>query len=150
MAPTRLEMEVMIQPGCGYLTDKHICDLPNGFIAVDAHFVPVRSVAFFVETSTNAAGYLVETLIFEIITNGSIDPYRALIKASRYVIETFEHLCTSFSSSKLLEPSSYPMVILGSGKKSPLDVKPQLNPLLYRKIQVFELSLPRRVYNTLE
>lgn len=45
---TSLEMEVLIEPGYGYLTSEQFINrLPQGFLAVDAVFMPVRKVNFF-------------------------------------------------------------------------------------------------------
>ena len=62
---TNLEMEVLIEAGQGYsVSEQFINRLPKGFLAVDAIFMPVRKVNFFVETSRNNSS---SELIFIIV-----------------------------------------------------------------------------------
>ena len=70
-----LEMEFLIACGQNYVpSGKFDSILPAGFLAVDAVFMPVTKVNFFVETSKKNSTSELESLILEVWTNGSITP----------------------------------------------------------------------------
>jgi len=95
-----LEMEFLIAQGQNYITSGKIeYSLPPGFLAVDAIFMPVTKVNFFVETSRNVslkdlpktynASSGLESLLLEIWTNGSINPAEALSFSAEILENTF-------------------------------------------------------------
>ena len=95
-----LEMEVLIEPGYGYLTSEQFINrLPQGFLAVDAVFMPVRKVNFFVETSRNSSFSVTESLIMEVATDGSIQPIDAISNASLILEDIFASLKSNQSIS---------------------------------------------------
>ena len=95
-----LEMEVLIEPGYGYLTSEQFINrLPQGFLAVDAVFMPVRKVNFFVETSRNSSFSVTESLIMEVATDGSIQPIDAISNASLILEDIFASLKNNQSIS---------------------------------------------------
>jgi len=78
-----LEMEFLITRGQNYFTSGKLdYTIPERFLAVDAVFMPVTKVNFFVETSRNSSSFELESLILEIWTNGSILPDEALSLSS--------------------------------------------------------------------
>jgi len=93
---TSLEMEIVIETGQGYSISKQSFKtsdtntsnsittnrLPQGFLAIDAVFMPVRKVNFFIETSQNNSLSTIESLILEVATDGSIQPIQALTDAA--------------------------------------------------------------------
>jgi len=86
-----VEMEFLIKAGEGYsLSSKN--PLPEGFLAIDAVYMPVKKVNFFIETSGNDSASNLETLILEIYTNGSITPREALSSASELLQKIFDSL----------------------------------------------------------
>jgi DNA-directed RNA polymerase subunit alpha len=90
---TNLEMEVLIEAGQGYsVSEQFINRLPKGFLAVDAIFMPVRKVNFFVETSRNSSFSIIESLILEVTTDGSIQPTDAISNASAILENIFASL----------------------------------------------------------
>jgi DNA-directed RNA polymerase subunit alpha len=95
-----LEMEVLIEPGYGYLTSEQFINrLPQGFLAVDAVFMSVRKVNFFVETSRNSSFSVTESLIMEVATDGSIQPIDAISNASLILEDIFASLKSNQSIS---------------------------------------------------
>lgn len=95
-----LEIEFLIAQGQNYINCSNFhYILPPGFLAVDAIFMPVSNVNFFVETSRNF--YLndsvktfgtvseLESLILEVTTNGSIEPSEALSCSAEILEKTF-------------------------------------------------------------
>jgi DNA-directed RNA polymerase subunit alpha len=74
----------------------------QGFLAVDAVFMPVQKVNFFVETSRSRDLFEMESLILEVQTNGSITPLEAVNNAANVLENTFGTLKSS--DSNLEEP----------------------------------------------
>jgi len=97
-----LEIEFLIAKGQNYFTSGKLeYAIPENFLAVDAVFMPVTKVNFFVETSKSSSAFELESLILEIWTNGSIAPNEALSSAAEILENTFGLLKISntFSSS---------------------------------------------------
>ena len=62
-----LEMELLIAKGQSYLiSEKLKCTIPRNFLAIDAVFMPVSKVNFFVQPSSNNSLPDFESLILEI------------------------------------------------------------------------------------
>ena len=81
-----LEMEFLIACGQNYVPSGKLDSiLPAGFLAVDAVFMPVTKVNFFVETSKKNSTSELESLILEIWTNGSITPAEALSPLQKFL-----------------------------------------------------------------
>jgi DNA-directed RNA polymerase subunit alpha len=85
-----LEMEFLITRGQNYVTNEKLDHtVPDRFLAVDAVFMPVKKVNFFVETSRSSSNFELESLILEIWTNGSITPSEALTSSAEILENTF-------------------------------------------------------------
>ena len=85
-----LEMEFLIARGKNYVPSGKLDSIiPVGFLAVDAVFMPVNKVNFFVETSKSNSASELESLILEIWTNGSIMPDEALTSSAEILENTF-------------------------------------------------------------
>jgi len=85
-----LEMEFLIARGQNYFTSGKLdYTIPERFLAVDAIFMPVTKVNFFVETSRSSSSFELESLILEIWTNGSIMPDEALSSSAEILENTF-------------------------------------------------------------
>jgi DNA-directed RNA polymerase subunit alpha len=98
-----IEMEFVIEEGAGYfLNERKSPNLLQGFLAVDAVFMPVQKVNFFVETSRSRDLFEMESLILEVQTNGSITPLEAVNNAANVLENTFGTLKSS--DSNLEEP----------------------------------------------
>ena len=88
-----LEMEFLIARGKNYVPSGKLDSIiPVGFLAVDAVFMPVNKVNFFVETSKSNSASELESLILEIWTNGSITPAEALSSSAEILENTFSIL----------------------------------------------------------
>jgi DNA-directed RNA polymerase subunit alpha len=101
-----LEMELLINKGQNYFTSGKLeYTIPESFLAVDAVFMPVTKVNFFVETSRNSSSFELESLILEIWTNGSVLPDEALSSSAEILENTFGLLkiTNTFSSSSSIE-----------------------------------------------
>jgi len=82
-----IEMEFLIKGGEGYSININADSVPDGFLALDAVYMPVKKVNFFIETSTDTSFENLESLILEVYTNGSITPKEAVSLAAG-VLET--------------------------------------------------------------
>ena len=85
-----LEMEFLITKGQNYFTSGKLdYSVPDRFLCVDAIFMPVTKVNFFVETARSSSAFELESLILEIWTNGSIMPDEALTSSAEILANTF-------------------------------------------------------------
>jgi DNA-directed RNA polymerase subunit alpha len=85
-----LEIEFLIAKGQNYVSSSKVDSvIPTGFLPVDAVFMPVTQVNFFVETARNRTSSDLESLILEVVTNGSITPDEALTSAAEILEKTF-------------------------------------------------------------
>ena len=136
-AESNLEIEFLIEKGRSYaLSEKTGALIPEGFVAVDAVFMPVKKVNFFIETSRNNSVSELESLILEIWTNGSITPAEALSYSA-------EELENTFSSLKITKTVlSVPTHIEESLQE---DTKNHL-----KNVFIEELELSVRAYNCLK
>ena len=129
------EMEVLIESGYGYLTNERFINrLPKGFLATDAIFMPVRKVNFFVETLRTSSSSIAESLILEIITDGSIEPIEAIYSAASIL----ENIFASFQVKD--ETITTPTMVIEASETT--------NE--YDNIMLEELELSVRAYNCLK
>ena len=132
-----VEMEFLIQQGEGYsLNIKKL--LPDGFLSIDAVYMPVKKVNFFIETSSDDIASNLETLILEIYTNGSITPTEALNIAA----ELLQKIFGSLTTAEL--PENIRPVLDNTSIKKPN------NSSEFDNIMIEELELSVRAYNCLK
>ena len=87
----KLIMEITIDKGRGYVPAEEN-KLPNaaiGTIAIDSIYTPIRNVKYVVENYRVEQKTDYEKLVFEITTNGSIQPKEALKEAAKILIHHF-------------------------------------------------------------
>ncbi len=86
-----LDMEITIEKGRGYVPAEENVGLETviGQIPVDSIFTPIKNVKFQVEDYRVEQKTDYEKLIFEILTDGSIDPKEALKEAAKILIYHF-------------------------------------------------------------
>jgi DNA-directed RNA polymerase subunit alpha len=133
-----VEMEFLIQSGEGYtLNTKN--QLSDGFLPIDAVYMPVKKVNFFIETSSDTVASNLETLILEVYTNGSINPMEALSSASELLQNIF----------KSLQVSDLPKQ-LGPIVDNNILNKNQDNNSEFDNVMIEELELSVRAYNCLK
>jgi DNA-directed RNA polymerase subunit alpha len=132
-----LEMEFFITSGQNYLTSSKLDSIiPEGFLAVDSIFMPVKKVNFFVETSLRDVSSELESLILEIWTNGSITPAEALSSSAEILENTFGIL-------KITD------TLLSSPTNIEIPVQEEKNEHL-ETVFIEELELSVRAYNCLK
>ena len=134
---TTLEMEFLIDKGQSYsLNENSESLIPEGFLAVDAVYMPVKKVNFFIETSRSNSASELESLILEIWTNGSITPAEALSSSSEMLEQTFGSLKITETVSNTIVPAELPLKEESDGH--------------YDNIFIEELELSVRAYNCLK
>ena len=86
-----LTLEILIEKGRGYVPaeENKKSNAPLGTIAVDAVYTPVKNVKYSIENFRVEQKTDYEKLIFEIVTDGSIQPQRALTEAAKILIHHF-------------------------------------------------------------
>jgi DNA-directed RNA polymerase subunit alpha len=151
---TSLEMEIVIEAGQGYSLSNQSSKtydpnksnsittnrLPQGFLAIDAVFMPVRKVNFFIETSQNNSLSTIESLILEVATNGSIRPIEALTDAAVIL----ENIFATFQVKENGPSQSQPVIERVETQND------DITCLTFENILLEELELSVRAYNCLK
>jgi DNA-directed RNA polymerase subunit alpha len=132
-----VEMEFLITRGQNYLKNTTLESIiPSGFLSVDAVFMPVKKVNFFVETAQSGNSSELESLILEIWTNGSLTPAEALSTSAEVLGNSFELLkITNTTSTLAINKEIY---------------QAEDNPEQLDTIFIEELELSVRAYNCLK
>jgi DNA-directed RNA polymerase subunit alpha len=132
-----IEMEFLIEGGVGYsLSEKKSSNL--GFLTVDAVFMPVRKVNFFIETIRNDESIEIESLILEVETDGSTTSCDAVNDAAN-ILENM------FSSIKISDSKNDRFLSNESLKTDKQDKQNDLDNIL-----IEELELSVRAFNCLK
>ncbi len=88
-AKGKLEVELDVEIGRGYVPASSSDSLPIGAIPIDAIFTPVRKVNYSIETSSLREGSNQEKLILEVWTDRTISPIEAVSQSAAILIEQF-------------------------------------------------------------
>lgn len=87
------EMEFKIENGKGYrLSSQESNNSAIDFLQIDAIFMPVYKVNYYIEESSGLLQTTQERLILEIWTNGSLSPHTSMIQASNILNNLFHSL----------------------------------------------------------
>lgn len=132
-----VEMEIFIKSGEGYSIGNNATNsLPDGFLNIDAVFMPVTKVNYFIETSSKETSPNLESLILEVYTNGSILPSEAITTAAEILQKIFKSL--NVTDSPIQQPSLFDK-----------DTKTETSSTL-ENILIEELELSVRAFNCLK
>jgi len=87
----KIDMVLSIIKGRGFVTaeEQNIEEAPLGTIATDSIFTPIKNVKFEIENFRVEQKTDYEKLIFDVITDGSIDPKDALTETAKILIHHF-------------------------------------------------------------
>ena len=85
----RLELELTVEKGIGYMPSDGREPPTLGVIPVDAVFSPIRRVNYSVENTRVGARTDLDRLVIEIQTDGTIPPMDALVQAASLLMEQF-------------------------------------------------------------
>lgn len=83
----RLEMDLWIGRGRGYLPAEAQEIRSIGEIPIDAIFTPILKVNYVVEHTRVGGATDYDRLILEIVTDGSVEPSKALVEAARILVQ---------------------------------------------------------------
>jgi DNA-directed RNA polymerase subunit alpha len=132
---TNIEMEFLITKGYGYsLSNNNSINNLDGFLTLDAVFLPVKKVNFFVETSQSVSSLKNESLILEIETNGSVTPTDAINIAGKKLVNLFSLVNMAHSAPKIIVEQQVNQI-------EQIDIK---------NAQIDELELSVRAHNCLK
>ncbi len=78
----QLNFSLLLKKGIGYVPSEDIRDeLPEGYIPLDAFFTPVKKALYEIEKILVEDDPNYEKIVFEIVTDGQVDPIEALKEA---------------------------------------------------------------------
>jgi len=124
----RLNVELNVELGTGYVPARSADGLPVGALPVDAIFTPVRKVNFSVESVKPGQEGSPEKLMLEIWTDSTIFPWEALTQGASILVNQF----SSFRDFET--PVARELSVLAEQYDTPLE----------------ELNLSTRSYNSLK
>src|SRR5579871_4359746 len=131
----RLEMELVVETGKGYVPADSKEDQPIGVIPVDAIYTPVQKVNYIVEHTRVGQMTNYDKIVLELWTDGTISPDEALRQSADILVRHFTQLANYRAT--LVEP-----------EKPPLSSMP-IPPKIY-DTPIEELDLTVRAYNCLK
>ncbi len=130
----RLEMELTVEPGRGYLPADAHSRLPIGELPVDAVFSPVRRCNYSIERARVGQMTNYDKLILDIWTDGSMRPQEALSQAARILMQHFSLVAGVSEDVILKEAQQQPGAIPHEVYDTPIE----------------QLDLSVRVFNSLK
>jgi len=131
----RLEMELVVETGRGYVPADSKEDQPIGVIPVDAIYTPVQKVNYTVEHTRVGQMTNFDKIILEITTDGTITPDEALRQSADILVRHFTQL------------SNYRAMAVEQ-EKPPLSSLPIPQKIYDTPIEELDLSV--RAYNCLK
>ncbi len=131
----RLEMELVVETGKGYVPADSKEDQPIGVIPVDAIYTPVQKVNYNVEHTRVGQITNYDKIVLEMWTDGTVTPDEALRQSADILVRHFTQLANY--RAVLIEP-----------EKAPLSSMP-IPPKIY-DTPIEELDLSVRAYNCLK
>jgi DNA-directed RNA polymerase subunit alpha len=132
----RLDMELVVETGKGYVPADSKEDQPIGVIPVDAIFTPVQRVNYSVEHTRVGQMTNFDKIILDIWTDGTIAPDEALRQSSDILVRHFSQL------------ANYRAIALQEQEKPPLSSIPI--PVKIYDTPIEDLDLSVRAYNCLK
>ncbi|BCL79545.1 DNA-directed RNA polymerase subunit alpha [Ktedonobacteria bacterium brp13] len=131
----RLDMELVVETGRGYVPAAAKGDQPIGVIPVDAIYSPVQKVKYAVEHTLVGQATSVDTIVLEITTDGTMTPDEALRQGADILVRHFTLLATYRAQPVEIE-------------RSPLNSLPIPQKIYNTPIEELDLSV--RAYNCLK
>ena len=129
-----LNLSIIVKKGMGFVAVENYRDeLPEGFIGLDAYFSPVKKVIYNIENVLVEDDPNFEKVIFEVETDGQIDP----VDAFKDAINTYLNQFTVFSKEFKFETKQEENIEL-----------PEEYNILFEPIE--DLNLRSRSFNALD
>ena len=139
--PGRLNVELHVELGQGYVPAGSVEGLPLGYIPVDAVFTPVRKVNYHVDKTRVGQSTNFDRLVLEVWTDGTIGAVEAVGQSADILMDQF----SLFSVMGRPEPMA-----LGSGGGGSTSVAGMLMAPDRYNTPIEDLSLSVRAYNCLK
>jgi DNA-directed RNA polymerase subunit alpha len=131
-----LEIELKFEYGTGYrLASQSFSEEDENYLQLDTIFMPVQKVDFKIENVYDTNHNIIEKLLLDIWTNGSISPNDALQSAAQIIIDLFGLLISNKETTKSNQLNL---------KTQSISIEP------YTNIAIEELQLSVRAYNCLK
>lgn len=115
----KLNVELNVEIGRGYLPARSSDGLAVGVIPIDAVFTPIRRVNYAVESSGTGEGSSLERLVLEVWTDGTISPTEAVSQSAAILMDqvaSFRQLAKALTEEgaelswqRLIPPDQYDM-----------------------------------------
>ena len=131
----RLNMELIVERGKGYVSAEQRDGLPIGTIPVDSIFSPVRRVNFIPQHTRIGHVTTYDRLVLDIWTDGTITPEEAVSKSAQVLVRQFSLL------AELGKPPTH--------LEKPALLAAAVSPKLY-ETPIEDLDLSVRAYNCLK
>jgi DNA-directed RNA polymerase subunit alpha len=132
----RLDMELTVERGRGYVAADQRDALPIGEIPMDAIFTPIPRVNYVVENTRIGQATDFDRLLLEIWTDGTVKPGDALSHAAQVLVQYYQ---TIADFSRLTQEQEAPSALLGTS----------IAPDIY-DIPIEDLELSTRTFNCLK
>jgi DNA-directed RNA polymerase subunit alpha len=136
----RLEMELVVELGKGYVPAEPKEDQPIGQIPVDAIFSPVEKVNYLVENTRVGQMTNYDRITLQIWTDGTITPDEALRQASNVLVQHFQMIADHTGPVEVAQ--EVPVIAVGQTSF-------QIPQKIY-ETPIEELDLSVRAYNCLK
>ncbi len=134
----KLEIEMSIETGIGYISAEEQQNVEFGFIPIDSSFSPVKKVDFKVEEARVGRKTNFDRLILEIWTDGTINPEKVLKNSAQILATHFERILSGEDTKSTKEE------IENQENKKKEEINKKFSDLI-----IDELNLPSRVVNAL-
>ena len=122
-----ISMVIKITTGIGYdvANKRNQDDLPVGYLALDAHYSPIKQVSFDVEATRVGENVNLDKLVMSITSNGSVTAEEAIRRSASILKEQL----TSFIELELLE------------EEPPQPTSEDFDPILLNAVDELELTV---------
>ena len=147
----RLDMELVVETGKGYVPAESKDDQPIGQIPVDAIFTPVMRVNYTVEHTRVGQMTNYDKIILQVWTDGTITPDQALRQAANILVTHF-HMIAGFNEVEKIEAGYGGIGAIAQqepGTRIPGETSYLIPPRIY-DMPIEELDLSVRAYNCLK
>lgn len=138
-AEANVDIEMLVRHGRGYVTaesNRADNELPDGFIAVDSIFAPIRRVSYQVANARVGQETDYDKLTLEVWTNGAVRPDDAVAYAAKILKDQLTTFINFDETEEEVETEVR------------IEEKPKLNEHLFKTVDALELSV--RAANCLE
>ncbi|MCX6733173.1 MAG: DNA-directed RNA polymerase subunit alpha [Candidatus Roizmanbacteria bacterium] len=133
----KIELEVLVETGRGYVPANEQSQKEFGYIPVDAAFSPVKKVIYTVEEARVGRKSDSDRVILSVWTDGSIAPDEAVKQAASILSAQFAHIFVQVDSQEAKS-------VMTAEATGVLEMNKKFNDLI-----IDELNLPSRVVNAL-